>query len=194
MRTIMHVLGARCPNYGGTCRTEPRVQHHNEICALQQSRFRQTNDPETYTRDESPVLPAHVLFAPETLKSSAVVHQILVRSWTSAGGGTVGISIGAVAVGVPTSRRGSRVGPGIPESISTSKFHFVPRASIVSRRLHCSPGGFLRTDLHSSKPCFVPAWCSSDDASRPRQQPLIHLFVNCFDKPVALMTCFWRKS
>ena len=43
-------------------------------------------------------------------------------------------------------RRDSRDGPGIPESISTSKFHFVPRASIVSRRLHCSPGGFLRTD------------------------------------------------
>ena len=36
----------------------------------------------------------------------------------------------------------SRVGPSIPESISTSKFHYVPRASTVSRRLHCSPGGF----------------------------------------------------
>ena len=47
-----------------------------------------------------------------------------------AGGGTVGISISAGAVGIPSSRRGSRVGPGIPESISTSKLHFVPRASI----------------------------------------------------------------
>ena len=88
-------------------------------------------------------------------------------------GGTVGISIGAAPVGIPSSPRGSRVGPGIPESISTSKFHFVPRASTVSRRLHCSPGGFLRTDLHLSKPCFVPTRCSSDDASRPHQEPLI---------------------
>ena len=95
-----------------------------------------------------------------------------------AGGGSVGFSIGAVAVGIPSSRLGSRIGPGIPESISTSKFHFVPRASIVSRRLHCSPGGFLRTDLRLSKPCFVPTRCSSDDASRPHQQPLIHLFVS----------------
>ena len=95
-----------------------------------------------------------------------------------AGGGTVGISVGPVAVGIPSSRRGSRVGPGIPESISTSKFHFVPRASIVSRRLHCSLGGFLRNDLHWSKPCFVPTRCSSDDASRPHQEPLIHLFVS----------------
>ena len=95
----------------------------------------------------------------------------------SSGGGAAGISIGAVAVGIPSSRRDSRVGPDIPESISTSKFHFVPRASIVSRRLHCSPGGFLRTDLHFCKPCFVSTRCSSDDASRPHQQPLIHLFV-----------------
>ena len=67
---------------------------------------------------------------------------------------------------------------GIPESVSTSKFHFVPRASTVSRRLHCSPGGFLRTDLHLSKPCFVPTRCSSDDAPRRQQHPLIHLFVS----------------
>ena len=65
--------------------------------------------------------------------------------------GAVGISIGAAAVGIPSSRRDSGVGPGIPESI-------------VSRRLHCSPG-----DLHSSKPCFVPTRCSSDDAC-PHQQ------------------------
>ena len=78
-------------------------------------------------------------------------------------GGTVAISIGPVAVGIPSSRRGSRVGPDIPESISTSKLYFVPRASIVSRRLHCSPGCFLRTDLHLSKPCFVPTRWSSDD-------------------------------
>ena len=90
----------------------------------------------------------------------------------------VGISIGAIIVGIPSSRRGSRVGPGIRESISASKFHLVPRASIVSRRLRLSPGGFLRTDLHLSKPCFVPTRCSSDDASRPHQQPLIHLFVS----------------
>ena len=37
---------------------------------------------------------------------------------------------------------------------------------------------FLRTDPHLSKPCFVPTRCSSDDASRPHQQPLIHLFVS----------------
>ena len=90
----------------------------------------------------------------------------------------MGISIGAIAVGIPSSRRDSRGGPGIPESMSTSKFHFVPRASIVSRRFHCSPGGFLRTYLHLSKPCFVPTRCSSDEASRPHQQPLIHLFVS----------------
>ena len=42
----------------------------------------------------------------------------------------MGISVGAVAVGIPSSRLGSRVGPGIPESISTSKFQFDPRASI----------------------------------------------------------------
>ena len=69
-------------NYGGTCRAEPRVQQHGEIRELQRSRIRQTNDPETYTPDQSPVLPPHVLFAPETLKASAVVHQILVRSRT----------------------------------------------------------------------------------------------------------------
>ena len=48
-------------------------------------------------------------------------------------------------------------GPDISESISTSKLDFVPRASTVSRRLHCSPVGFLRTDLHLSKPRFVPS-------------------------------------
>ena len=80
--------------------------------------------------------------------------------------------------GISSSGREVTGGADIPESISTSKFHFVPRASTVSRRLHCSPGGFLRTDLHSSKPCFVPTRCSSDDASRPHQQPLIHLFVS----------------
>ena len=90
----------------------------------------------------------------------------------------MGISISAMLSAFPSSRRDSRVGPGIPESISTSKFHFVPRASTVSRRLHCSPGGFLQTDLHLSKPCFVPTRCSSDEASRHHQQPLIHLFVS----------------
>ena len=54
----------------------------------------------------------------------------------------------AVAVGISSSGREVTGGPDTPESISTSKFHFVPRASTVSRRLHCSPGGFLRTDLH----------------------------------------------
>ena len=95
-----------------------------------------------------------------------------------AGGVTVGISIGAVAVGIPSSGREVTGGPDTPESVSTSKFHFVPRASTVSRRSHCSPGGILRTDLHLSKPCFVPTRCSSDDASRPHQQQLIHLFVS----------------
>ena len=37
---------------------------------------------------------------------------------------------------------------------------------------------FSRTDLHLSKPCFVPTKCSSDDASRPPQQLLIHLFLS----------------
>ena len=94
-----------------------------------------------------------------------------------AGGGTVGISLCAVAVGISSSGREVTGGPDIPESISTSKFHFVPRASTVSRRLHCSPGGFLRTDLHFSKPCFVANRCSSNDASRLHQQ-LIQLFVS----------------
>ena len=84
-----------------------------------------------------------------------------------------GISIGAVAVGIPLSGREVTGGRD-----STSKFHFVPRASTVSRRFHCSPGGFLRTDLHLSKPCFVLIRCSSDETSRPHQQPLIHLFVS----------------
>ena len=95
-----------------------------------------------------------------------------------AGGGTVGISSRAVTVGISSSGREVKGGPDTPESISISKFHFVPRASTVSRRLHCSLVGFLRTDLHLSKPCFVPTRCSSDDASRPHQQPLIHLFVS----------------
>ena len=90
----------------------------------------------------------------------------------------MGIFPCAVAVGIPSSGREATGGPDIPESISTPKFHFVPRASTVSRRLHCSPGGFLRTYLHSSKPCFVPTRCSSDEASRSHQQPLIHLFVS----------------
>ena len=51
-------------------------------------------------------------------------------------------------------------------------------ASTVARRLHCSPGGFLRTGQHSSNPYFVPTRCSSDEASRSHQQPLIHLFVS----------------
>ena len=68
----------------------------------------------------------------------------------------MGISIGAVAVGIHSSGRDSRGGPDIPESISTSEFHFVPRASIVSRRLHYSPGGFLRTDLHLKQTMLRP--------------------------------------
>ena len=90
----------------------------------------------------------------------------------------MGISPCAVAVGIPSHGREATGGPDIPESISTSNFHFVPRASTVARRLHCSPGGFLRTGLHLSEPCFVPTTCSSDEASRPHQQPLIHLFVS----------------
>ena len=69
-------------------------------------------------------------------------------------------------------------GASTPRSISASTFHFVPSASTVSRRLHCSPGGLLRTDSHFSKPNFAPTTCSSDEASRPHQQPLIHLFVS----------------
>ena len=60
---------------------------------------------------------------------------------------------------------GGSSGAGTPMSISTSKCHFVPRASPVSRRLHCSPSGFLRTVLQISKQHFVPIKCSSDKAS-----------------------------
>ena len=56
---------------------------------------------------------------------------------------------------------------GIPESISASKFHFGPRASTVSRRFHCSPGGFLRTGLHLSKPFF---------SSPPGARQTMHFF------------------
>ena len=90
----------------------------------------------------------------------------------------MGILPRAVAVGIPSSGREVTSRPDTPESISTSKFHFVPRASTVSRRLHCSPGDVLRTDLHLSKPCLIPTKYSSDDASLPHQQPLIHLFVS----------------
>ena len=38
----------------------------------------------------------------------------------------MGISIGAVAVGIPSSRRGSRVGPEILESIFHIKIPFRP--------------------------------------------------------------------
>ena len=92
------------------------------------------------------------------------------------GGTTIGVSRCAVTDGISSSRRVSMGGPGIAVSVPTSKFHFVPRASTVSRRLQCSPGGFLRTDLHLSTPNFVPTRCSSDDASHPHQQPLIHRF------------------
>ena len=51
------------------------------------------------------------------------------------------------------------------ESISTSKLHFVPRASTVSRRFYCYTGGFLRNDLHVSKQCFVSTACSSEHKS-----------------------------
>ena len=78
-----------------------------------------------------------------------------------AGGGTVEISIGPLLSTFPRLDVVPESVRGTPESISTSKLHFAPRASIVTRRLHCSPGGFLRTDLHLSKPCFVPTRCSS---------------------------------
>ena len=58
---------------------------------------------------------------------------------------------------------------------STSRFYFVPRASPVSTVLLV---GFLRTGLRFCKPNFVPSRCSSDEASRLHQQPLIHLFVS----------------
>ena len=82
------------------------------------------------------------------------------------------------AVDVLSSGREATSGPDTPEPTTTSKIHFVPRTSTVSRRLHSSPGGFLRTDLHFSKACFVPTKCSSDDASRLHQEALIHLFVS----------------
>ena len=62
---------------------------------------------------------------------------------------------------------GGASGAGTPMSTSTPKFHIVPRVSPVSRRLHCSPGDFLRTYLHLSKTAFVPTACSSDRASPP---------------------------
>ena len=82
------------------------------------------------------------------------------------GGSTVGISIGAVAVGIPSSGREVTCGPGIPESTSTSKFHFVPRASTVSSRLHCSPRGFLRTDLHFVGRCISSPPATTDPSVR----------------------------
>ena len=63
----------------------------------------------------------------------------------------------------------------VPVFNSTSRFYFVPRASPVSTVLLV---GFLRTDLRFCKPNFVPTRCSSDEASRLHQQPLIHLFVS----------------
>ena len=83
----------------------------------------------------------HLRFGRHIASSAVAVTRIsgTCSSGGGAGRGTVGISIGAVAVGIPSSRRRSRVRLGAPESISTLKFHFVPRASIVSRRVHCSP-------------------------------------------------------
>ena len=60
----------------------------------------------------------------------------------------MGISFRAVTVGTSLSGREVAGGPDITESVSTSKFHFVPQASTVSLRLHFSPGGFLLTGLH----------------------------------------------
>ena len=62
------------------------------------------------------------------------------------GGGT-----GTGVVGISSCRLVSN-GAGTPVSISASKFHFVPRPSIVSRRLHCFPAGLLRTDLQTKLP------------------------------------------
>ena len=61
----------------------------------------------------------------------------------------------------------------------SSKFYIVPRASPVLRRLHRTPGGFLRTYLHFSKPIFGPTRCSCDKASRTHQQPLIVRELGC---------------
>ena len=66
------------------------------------------------------------------------------------------ISIDAVAVSIPSSRRGSTVGPGIPESISTSKINFVPRASTVSCQLQCSPGIFSASCSALKQTMFRP--------------------------------------
>ena len=79
----------------------------------------------------------------------------------------MGIPIVAFAVGIPSSRRGSRGGLGIPESI-----HFYVKIPLRPSNFDRSTSApllsqcFLRTDLHLSKPCFVSTRCSSDDASR----------------------------
>ena len=91
----------------------------------------------------------------------------------------MGISTSSVAV-----RHHSRLdvkatgGPDIPEYISTRKFHFVPRASTVPRRFHCSPEGFsvnlssLWQTMVRTTQVFIRR------NTREHQQPLIHLFVS----------------
>ena len=64
-----------------------------------------------------------------------LASRVRVLQGGSARGNTARSSIGAVVVGIVTYRRGFKVGPDTPESISTSKFHFLPRTSFVLRRL-----------------------------------------------------------
>ena len=65
-----------------------------------------------------------------------------------AGGGAVGISLGAIAIGIPSSGREVTGGPDIPECTSTSN----STSPLELRSFHvgsiCSPQGFLRTGLH----------------------------------------------
>ena len=66
----------------------------------------------------------------------------------------------------------------IPEVVQIFQSPLPHQNSISSLEPRPFTGGFLRTDLHLSKPNFVSTRCSSDEASRPHQQPLIHLFVS----------------
>ena len=90
----------------------------------------------------------------------------------------MGISTSAVAVDITSSGREATSGPDIPEYTSTPKFHFVPRASTVPRRFHCSPGGFLLTYQHLRQTMLRTHQVFIGRNTRPHQQPLIHLFVS----------------
>ena len=77
---------------------------------------------------------------PSVPQLSASLHLDVIRSWS----------------------RYSRIHFHVKMTLRPSSFDRFTSTPLFS-------GGFLRTDLHSSKPCFVPTRCSSDDAC-PHQQ------------------------